>query len=289
MLFETGRPVRYGVALSALLAALALAPCVHAGFGVVEGYHFVIPDVEAAPGQSVEIELQGLHETAVQGFSLAARFPADGLSIERIHIEDTLLEALEIDFFETTVDPVAGTITVGVLLDARPPFDGQLIPNVGRELTYLRVDAVVAEGAVEDLPIRLEDGLGVPPIYNVYSVENRSVPVAEMAEGFVRLPVVEVAAFLRGDSNMDGRLDLSDAVAILEYRFLGGTPPACEDAADTDDDEAIYLSDAIFLLNFLFQGGRRPPRPAPEPGGDPSGDGLDCATPLFWVEVRPGD
>lgn len=38
--------------------------------------------------------------------------------------------------------------------------------------------------------------------------------------------------FIRGDSNHDGRADLSDAVYTLSWKFLGGPEPACRDAAD---------------------------------------------------------
>jgi len=41
--------------------------------------------------------------------------------------------------------------------------------------------------------------------------------------------------FIRGDANADGRSDLSDAVALLGYLFLGGANVPCDQAADADD------------------------------------------------------
>jgi hypothetical protein len=82
--------------------------------------------------------------------------------------------------------------------------------------------------------------------------------------------------FVRGEVNDDDRIDLSDAVAILGHLFLGGAAPSCRQAADVNDSGAIDLSDAVYLLGHLFLGGPPPPPPFPEPGRDPTPDGLDC-------------
>ncbi len=86
--------------------------------------------------------------------------------------------------------------------------------------------------------------------------------------------------FRRGDVNSDGVLDISDAVAIFGFLFLGADTPACLDAADANDDGSNDLSDGVAILNFLFQGGPQPPTPrfdAACPGRDPTADALDCA------------
>jgi hypothetical protein len=78
--------------------------------------------------------------------------------------------------------------------------------------------------------------------------------------------------FIRGNVNGDSRVDLSDAVSILNYLFAGGTKPACLDAADTNDTGVLDLSDAVFMLNFLFQGGAKIKPPYPDAGTDPTAD-----------------
>ena len=61
--------------------------------------------------------------------------------------------------------------------------------------------------------------------------------------------------FRRGDSNIDSRLDISDAVTIIGYLFLGDPERLpCEDAADINDDSRIDLADPIFFLGFLCFG-----------------------------------
>jgi hypothetical protein len=82
--------------------------------------------------------------------------------------------------------------------------------------------------------------------------------------------------FIRGDSDGDGRLNITDGVFTLSHLFLGGVNPLCEDATDADDRGTVELTDAVYLLNHLFLGGSEPPAPYPLPGNDPTEDRLGC-------------
>ncbi len=82
--------------------------------------------------------------------------------------------------------------------------------------------------------------------------------------------------FVRGDASADGRLDISDPIAILGYLFLGRTLEACPDALDSDDTGGVDISDAVYSLNYLFTGGSAPPAPYPDPGADTTADTLSC-------------
>lgn len=72
-----------------------------------------------------------------------------------------------------------------------------------------------------------------------------------------------------GDSNQDGKLDISDPVDTLGFLFLGtkGSLPCGDGEAghpanlallDVNGDGGIDLSDPVYLLNFLFTGGAEP-------------------------------
>lgn len=82
--------------------------------------------------------------------------------------------------------------------------------------------------------------------------------------------------FLRADANTDGRLDLSDAVTILGYLFLGTAVPECQKSADADDSSRIDITDAVYILDYLFVTGRPPPPPGLVCGTDPTADRLSC-------------
>jgi hypothetical protein len=79
--------------------------------------------------------------------------------------------------------------------------------------------------------------------------------------------------FRRGDSNSSGGVNLTDAIFILKYLFLGGQEPGCLDAADFDDTGDLDLTDAVLILNFLFRGVDLSEPPGPyECGNDPTRD-----------------
>ena len=94
--------------------------------------------------------------------------------------------------------------------------------------------------------------------------------------------------FHRGDADQNNALELTDAIQVLGYLFLGSQTkvPLCPDAADADDNGAIELTDAIRILGYLFLGTGEvpPPGPPPEPcGPDPTTDdeyGCDAYDPL---------
>ncbi len=73
--------------------------------------------------------------------------------------------------------------------------------------------------------------------------------------------------FLRGDSNNDHAVDISDSINLLAHLFVDSdTPLTCLDAADANADGAIDLSDAISIFSYLFLGQGGIPLPYPECG-----------------------
>jgi len=66
-------------------------------------------------------------------------------------------------------------------------------------------------------------------------------------------------------------------VRVLEYLFNGGAERLdCLDAGDSDDSGTIDISDAVYLLDFLFLGGPPPPPPVRVCGIDRTADALAC-------------
>ncbi len=89
--------------------------------------------------------------------------------------------------------------------------------------------------------------------------------------------------FHRGDGDGNGRLELTDAVQILGFLFLGQEPPSCLDAADAQDNGQLELTDAVRILNCRFLECIPPDPPGPPElpcGPDPTAEDPDlgCAT-----------
>ena len=93
--------------------------------------------------------------------------------------------------------------------------------------------------------------------------------------------------FVRGDANANGQIDLTDAINLLNYLFLGTPAPSCLEAADADNNAQLLINDAILILGWLFTGGVAPEEPSPttsnypasDCGPDPEGGNLGCASP----------
>jgi Right handed beta helix region/Dockerin type I domain len=64
--------------------------------------------------------------------------------------------------------------------------------------------------------------------------------------------------FICGDANRDFDVNVSDAVWILNYIFVGGEPPEPYHAGDANCDSTVNVSDAVWIINYVFIGGIEP-------------------------------
>jgi hypothetical protein len=100
-----------------------------------------------------------------------------------------------------------------------------------------------------------------------------------LRESFRHCHFLTGVPFVRGDTNFDGEVDLSDAVLTLFYLFNGAEQPHdCRDAMDSDDNGRLEVTDAVAVLVFLFIDSTPLRPPFPGCGLDPSPtDVLCCA------------
>jgi hypothetical protein len=91
----------------------------------------------------------------------------------------------------------------------------------------------------------------------------------QILEAFQELLETSVP-FIRGDADGSGEIDLSDAINILLYLFLGIGFPDCLSALDADGNGFLELTDAIAVLEHLFITGQ--PLPPPFPACAPAED-----------------
>jgi len=157
--------------------------------------------------------------------------------------------------------------------------------DVDNEVLRLHLE-VRANAAIGETELRFLDGAQASgtPVRNSVTVVSGSAVFPETASSFVFVGAkVNVLpgepAFVRGDSNGDASVNISDASATLGFLFLGNGAVPCSDAADANDDGAIDIADPIATLQYLFLGGASLPAPFPQRGGDPTPDALGCKIP----------
>ncbi len=117
---------------------------------------------------------------------------------------------------------------------------------------------------------------GEPPETAVvrYLDDNFVVMTTVMPTAFNKVRTAE-AFFVRGDVEVNGMLQLGDALSLLGYLFRRGAAPECVKTADVDDDGRVTVSDGVKILLHLFAGGAAPVAPL-SCGTDPTPDALSC-------------
>jgi hypothetical protein len=85
-------------------------------------------------------------------------------------------------------------------------------------------------------------------------------PVNEVLK--VKLGGVPPTNFSRGDANGDSKINITDAVLIIQI-VVGNLPArfTCQDVLDANDDGRVNVTDALPVLAYIFQ--RGPALPAP--------------------------
>ncbi|HEQ98458.1 MAG TPA: hypothetical protein ENO22_03850 [candidate division Zixibacteria bacterium] len=69
---------------------------------------------------------------------------------------------------------------------------------------------------------------------------------------------VEIITYICGDASGDEAVNVSDAVHIINYIFLGTAAPDPLESGDVNCDEAINVSDAVWIINYVFLGTSQP-------------------------------
>jgi hypothetical protein len=100
--------------------------------------------------------------------------------------------------------------------------------------------------------------------------------VSRLEATATEIPPPELVIF-RGDCSPDLNIDLSDAVALLNFLFISPEVPACLAACDVDASGSLNITDGIFILQYLFLAGSAPPDPGAHCGPVPGTGELECA------------
>lgn len=71
----------------------------------------------------------------------------------------------------------------------------------------------------------------------------------------IQVMLSDVQAFVRGDGNDDGSVDLVDVLWVLFYAFDGSVLPRCEDALDVDDSSVVDYDRCLRASRAPVHGG----------------------------------
>lgn len=213
------------------------------------------------PGAEREVldtRFSDLNEPAGPQFSTSGSILACQVASRNEFLADWSIMMLDID---RTEGPI--------LLDTVPYAEDQLVvcPTISENyVAWERIDPrfnhfIYAQRLVDHRPVNSPFFVAVGDWVNIDQnilVWNGGLTLGEAGQFSNAIMGAELelpGATDIGDVNHDGQLDLSDAIALLDYLFLGGFKPRLR-LADVNQDGELDLSDTISLLMHLFLGGK---------------------------------
>ena len=278
-----GQPGKYTVSLTVFAADRESTVTKEDYITVQESFnHMEIPDQAVVPNQKgVWFPVLADHQDAIQGFQVHAVFDPNILTLIECTLESTVVQPIDPDIWEVNI--LDRRCEVGVIFDFPQPGEQilrskTLQPGANHTLVQLVFDVSNGAPYPGETEVRLVNNSDLSRIFNIFIVNAFSkLPILHSSRVEIKPPFPPPPFFLRGDADGSRRVDISDAIRILQFLFLGGVPPTCMDAADVTDSGLIDISSAIALLQFLFLGGVPPRVPYPNLGIDPTADEFpDC-------------
>jgi hypothetical protein len=248
---------------------------------ITEVMYHPAPPMEGSPHEDedfefLELENVGARAVSLEGISIegAVRFDFSAGDVPSLAPREIVVVVNNLEAFRTRYD-AGGILVAG-------EFSGRL-SNGGEEIILRgRAGEHILEFRYDDAWYPVTDGQGGSLVIadaggdrDDWRLETswRPSQFIHGSPGF-RETDEEGGLQLPGDANQDARLDVSDAIALLRFLFVGGDiSMPCGDGTlasegnrlllDSNGDGAVNLSDAVALLSYLFLAG-----PAPALGKD---------------------
>jgi photosystem II stability/assembly factor-like uncharacterized protein len=142
----------------------------------------------------------------------------------------------------------------------------------GIELDSLRPNYLYASGYRYDEPLTLfksedegstwstmnEMTYPVNGAYDILMLSLANLNVIYFATDYGVYRYNDVPAFICGDANGDGNVNVGDAVFLISYVFKGGPAPDPVCVGDANGDGGVNVGDAVYLIAYVFKGGPPP-------------------------------
>ncbi|MBD3218451.1 MAG: S8 family serine peptidase [candidate division Zixibacteria bacterium] len=128
-------------------------------------------------------------------------------------------------------------------------YSAPIVAAIAAKLLYIRPDILIGTQNAQ-------------PIYDILG--NTATDLGDEGwdpmHGWGRVNAANaVFAISRGEVNNDYIVNISDAVVIINYVFIGGPPPIPYlHLGDTNCDGAVNVSDAVWILNYVEASGPPP-------------------------------
>jgi len=148
----------------------------------------------------------------------------------------------------TLVERDADSFTFNVALNSAKNRIGTLELNMNSELSGI----TIWSGTLDFKEGELSGTWNI-----VLATSNHVIKPAESISSDDSIETIPICKSLRGDTNADGNVDISDAIYIKNY-LNDDKPLLCKENTDVNSDGEINQADMEYLLDYLFKGGKKP-------------------------------
>ncbi len=177
-----------------------------------------------------------------------------------------LMIAFSDPFLDNAETGASGRVLDGLYIPHTPvPHTDSVIHNdagnASHDVYAVDLDSLSPGGNWEiiDYPASLDPEYFMEIFYHQNVPEEFEHPTQPWVPSYPVHAVVEYAIQIRpldyrGDCNGDGVADIGDVIHLINYLFLGTSPPDPYTQGDSNCDGVVDVGDVIYLVNYLFLG-----------------------------------
>lgn len=239
-LFDT--PGEYQVTLAAITAVNDTLVNIQPVYALADTIKTA--DLEYSPSAStqVEIAINLINNAPAQEIIIPVEYGGD-IELEYNSFNTIGCRTSDFNGIEVTVDEINKTLLFSIKSDLENP---EYLPSGNGAVLNIIFDVtgspsgetvIAMNGFGGNLPNITSDGFEYAP---------------EISNGTITL------AFICGDANGDGNVNIVDASFVVNYIFFGGTAPNPVAAGDANNDGSTNIVDASYVVNYIFFGGPAP-------------------------------
>ncbi len=169
--------------------------------------------------------------------------------------------------FEVTDHPAEYSLSYAIIGE---DWGGEIMGGITTMSGFIRMSSVGGAAMFEDtlfLGANASDSVTAdtlqPGIYEITYQINHAHGGVELLPwfpaGYSRLSFeLKFTAAACGDLNASGRIDISDAVYLINYIFGAGAAPQDSANGDVNCSSRTDISDAVYMVNYIFASGPAP-------------------------------
>jgi hypothetical protein len=237
-----------------ITVALCLVALLPSAASCFDRIHINCPQTmnPVVPGDSIRIPVSVTNNSLLGGFHLGFTWNSTQIRITSIDLSGTALSGMQLGGLQETY---FGADTNYVFfnwtdLSGTRPFAQHL-----NEVLLFALNAMVQPGASTSC-ITIDTASALPGLQLAFVPQGGgTTPEYVHCPGAdIMLGPQDCGYSLCGDANGDLSIDISDAVFLLQYIFVGGPAPNPLSAGNVNCDAGIDIADAVYLILYIFSG-----------------------------------